>query len=325
MMTHTNGSLPSNLLTLAYKNNWFRLFVRKDFGGAELNLSEAMQELYKASEINGSLGWCVNLGSGASYFSGFLQPEVVKEKLSGDKSVFAGSGQIGTAKNTPQGIIISGSWERCTGSDHATTFTVNAADELGNVHSYLIDRNAVEIKNEWSMMGLNNSSTFAIKVHQTIVPHVHQFEIGKTIAESAYSVHYIPFDPFARCCMIASYLGMFSSFLEALKEEPTFTENRALKCEIAPTENSVDSFLKTMTDLASELEKNTGNRQEVEFISEKITREISEIMHLLDKQLIRLFRKGGLRLANKKTRANQAFSDLLVAGQHPLFQSDYLL
>lgn len=91
------GLAPEHLKT-AYGRNWFRLFVKKEFGGEEATLTEAMQALFDAAEIDGSLGWCVNLGSGASYFSGFLSPLAVKELLGDPKSVFAGSGQIGTAK-----------------------------------------------------------------------------------------------------------------------------------------------------------------------------------------------------------------------------------
>ncbi len=57
------AKLSSDQLDLIYQKKWFKLFVREEFGGAEAILRDGIEQLYEASRLDESLGWCVNLGS----------------------------------------------------------------------------------------------------------------------------------------------------------------------------------------------------------------------------------------------------------------------
>lgn len=310
----TNTALTPEQLELAYQNKWFRLFVRKEFGGAELLLPEALIELAAASRVDGSLGWCVNLGSGASYFSGFLRTDVAMRLLSDATSAFAGSGQIGSAKTTDQGFEISGFWQRCTGSAHATTFTVNAENEVGEIHSYCLDPKDVELTDEWTMMGVQASSTYAIRANAAFVPKDQRFLIGSPIVDSSYAIHTIPFEPFARACMMASLIGMAQCFIDRVEESEVIIQR--------------PNILELCVELRVVLDESfQALLEEARIIQNKPDHSDTDLKNLvvhsaanIRMKVMQIVDAAGLQLVDLAQPANRAFRDLLVAGQHNLFR-----
>lgn len=310
----SNSALYPEHLKLAYERNWFRLFVRNEFGGAQLLLPDALIELAEASRVDGSLGWCVNLGSGASYFSGFLKPEVATSLLSDSKSAFAGSGQVGTSRRAQDGFEISGYWQRCTGSAHATTFTVNAENEAGEIHSYCLDKSDVEISDEWSMIGLQASSTYAIRATAAFVPKDQRFLIGTLNSQSAYAIHHIPFEPFARACMLASLLGMAKGFAEQVDKSRELLNRPRVPDLCAELKTLVATSFDTLLKEAHVLQENPNRSDEIlkDLVINSAAQTRSLVMQLVD--------AGGLHLVDLAHPANLAFRDFLVAGQHNLFR-----
>jgi hypothetical protein len=313
-----NG-LSKDLLDLAYQKQWFKLFVKKEFGGAEASLKDGMNAMFEAASKDGSLGWCVNLGSGASYFSGFLTKEAAQEFLSDEKSAFAGSGAIGRVTQRDGRYTILGRWPRCSGAAHATAFTVNGKLENGSIRSYILRPDQVAITDSWTMMGLDNSSTYAIEAYDAQIQMHTSFEIGVLNKETAYSIHHVPFAPFARSCMIASIFGMVDCFLNEIRNDADLNSIPALMDEVKKVNGSTERQFERFCAHAAELEGLTDST-EIELLSNQIATEISYAMLGLNLNLMRLFRHGGLYLADLKTPANKAFRDLLVAGQHPLFR-----
>lgn len=309
-----NTALTPEQLELAYRNNWFRLFVRKEFGGAELLLPEALIELAAASRVDGSLGWCVNLGSGASYFSGFLQADVAKRLLSDTKSAFAGSGQIGKAKTRADGFEISGYWQRCTGSAHATTFTVNAENEAGEIHSYCLDPADVELTDEWTMMGVQASSTYAIRANAAFVPKDQRFLIGESIEESAYAIHAIPFEPFARACMLASLIGMVHCFIDRVEESEEIIQRPSISELCVELRIVLDESFQALLEEARIIQNKPDHSDDD--LRNLVVRSAAHIRM----KVMQIVDAAGLQIVDLAQPANRAFRDLLVAGQHNLFR-----
>lgn len=317
--TELKGLAPEHLKT-AYSRNWFRLFVKREFGGEEATLTEAMQALFDAAEIDGSLGWCVNLGSGASYFSGFLSPLAVKELLGDPKSVFAGSGQFGRAKKIETNYKVSGSWPRCTGSAHATSFTLNAELYEGVVLSFVIPKEKVNISNTWSLIGLENSSTYQIEANDILIPETYAFSIGQLNEKTSYSIHSIPFEPFARCCMIASLLGMTKCFISKVKGSTELMSRTKVPPIVDAVASLITSSFSKAQTLAKDLEKQCAENIEAKELIDEIQLLVIATAAEIRLKINELYYAGGLIIADKKNPANSAFRDLLVAGQHNLFR-----
>lgn len=313
-----NQVLPESLLEQAYSNNWFKLFVKKEFGGAELPLIEAIDELFKASEIDGSLGWCVNLGSGASYFSGFMTTEAVNELLSDKKNVFAGSGEIGTVTEVENSFEVSGVWTRGTGSVHATAFTVNAEFADGRIQSFVLPKDQVQIKNTWTMMGLKNSSTYQLKSDKIVIPKHHSFSIGELNPDTSYSLHHIPFIPFAKSCMIFSLLGMASRMVNEIKMDANFKLKAEKEAEKLSQE--IEKYRLELKELIKDYEYAVTIKNQEEIGSEELELMVKVAAKNVLLKAHSLYFSCGLSAADETKDFNLAYRDLLVASQHFLFR-----
>ncbi|RMG64304.1 MAG: acyl-CoA dehydrogenase, partial [Bacteroidetes bacterium] len=73
--SYTARALPDTWLHSLYARRWFKLFLPAAYGGLALPLNQALEILFETAACQGSLGWVVNLGSGAGYFWPFMSPE----------------------------------------------------------------------------------------------------------------------------------------------------------------------------------------------------------------------------------------------------------
>ena len=306
------AKLTNDQLAHIYQKNWFKLFVREEFWGAKATLRDGIEQLYEASRLDGSVGWCVNLGSGASYFSGFLNEIAATELLSSRQAVFAGSGQFGEAIQVDGGYKVSGIWSKCTGSAHATAFTVNAELEDGTVHSFVLLCDQVKIIDYWELSGLEASSSHQIKCKDAFVPEKYVFDIGSVNEKTSYAIHELEFEVFARFCMILSYLGMTHRLIDVAREDHVLQE-RDIDDALSEFEKHVLSAKKELLDLASDFWNSGQGNYDLKTIVQKTTR--ANYDHICN-----LYFEGGLRMADLRTSVNKAYRDVMLAGQHFLLK-----
>jgi hypothetical protein len=98
--SYQSKSFSNEWLGEIYQRNWFKLFTPKNLNGAELSLSDGLEQIIAASTVHGSIGWNVNLGSGAGYFYRFFDAETAQKIFADPKAVIAGSGHA-TGKALP--------------------------------------------------------------------------------------------------------------------------------------------------------------------------------------------------------------------------------
>jgi indole-3-acetate monooxygenase len=310
--TCKRNSLPSQWLSKVYHLKWFKLFVPKKQGGLELSLPDALQQMYIAGSIHGSLGWCVNLGAGAGYFSGFFDEKGAKEIFAPDKAVIAGSGQsTGTARHVDGGFILNGNWDKCTGAAHATTFTVNAEMENGAIRSFAISRSQVKVQNVWTLFALKGTSSQAIHIKNAFVPENHSFEIGRVKSNSDYPLYKIDFTPFARFCMAATYVGMVRCLADQLHDiSPESTTTLEAKTR---------SALKDIMEMAQRMwDKARGGVS----VSDEAGIQLCIAGHskTLFDAACNVFYHHGMRLSDENNLAHYAYRDVMLGSQHYLLK-----
>lgn len=315
-MTLNAITLEKSHLDLAIQNNWFKLFVSKKFNGGEATLPEALQVYFDASSIDGSLGWCVNLGSGASIFSGYLSEEAAMGVFSKPKNVCAGSGGVGTFKESANGYLLSGSWDKCTGSAHASHFTVNAKNEQGELYSFVIPKDQVQVSDEYYLDGLERSSSVSITVNEATIPLHYKFEINTIFEESSYLIHQIDFETFAKFCMLASILGMGQCLVNKAKADNQLYPDRA-ETNVDEFEAFIEVSFQEVMDLSKEAWREL---EELDIISKDLKERLDLIIPHTNKGLFdranELLYIGGLRLKDKRTDVHGAYQDLVLACQH---------
>lgn len=309
-------TLEKKQLTLAFQNNWFKLFVSKKFNGCEATLPKALKAYFEASSIDGSLGWCVNLGSGASIFSGYLSEKAAMDVFSDPKNVCAGSGGVGIFEETSEGYRLSGNWDKCTGAAQATHFTVNAKNLKGEMYSFVIPRDKVQISEEYFLDGLERSSSVSISINNATIPLRSKFEIDNPFKESSYLIHKLDFDTFAKFCMLASILGMALCLVNTAKVDDQLYPDRA-GINIDEFEVFIEVSFQELMDLSKEAWREL---EELGGVSKDLKERFDLIIPHTNKALFdranELLYMGGLRLKDKRTEVHRAYQDLMLACQH---------
>ncbi len=90
-----SGKLHPEQEEIIFIENWFRMFVPKEFGGLELSLPEVLHLEEALAWVDGSVGWVVTLCSGAGWFIGFLDKSTRDEFFRTNNVCVAGSGAVG--------------------------------------------------------------------------------------------------------------------------------------------------------------------------------------------------------------------------------------
>lgn len=312
----TSTSLKPEHLSRALEQNWFKVFVASQFGGKEATLPEGLQIYFDASAIDGSLGWCVNLGSGASIFCGYLNEASAKRVFSDSSAVCAGSGGVGTFTETANGYLISGHWDKCTGADHATHFTINAINEKDEVFSFVVGRKDVTVHPEYHLDGLVRSSSLSISMKDVFVPKQNRFQIDHIQNTTSYLIHKLDFETFARFCMIASILGIAQNLVNTTKADETVYPGRA-----GVITDEFDQFIQLSFLEVVELSKEAWRELErSQTVTEDLKERLKQIIPHTNKGIFNraneLFYAGGLRFEDQRTDVHLSYKDLILACQH---------
>ncbi|MCD9020445.1 acyl-CoA dehydrogenase [Cohnella silvisoli] len=232
----TAGTLTTRILDYMYEAKLFKLFVPSDLGGLMLPFPEALRVFERASQIDGSFGWLVTIGSGGGFFSAALPPEQSRLLFGNDNSVVAGSGHPnGIARSVDGGYIVSGQWKYCSGSTYASLFTANCRiegepGEEAIIRSFAFMPEQVSIIRDWNSFGLKGTDSHSISVEQTFVPTERTFDIMSNPHYDDPIFRY-PFLPFAQTSFAAVCLGVCRHFLEearsfAIARQADWTQSR---------------------------------------------------------------------------------------------------
>jgi len=308
--------LNEDRLQKCYEEKWFKIFVPRSFEGLELSMQKGCQELLKIAEIQGGLGWTVNLGAGANWFAGFFEEEVARNLFSPKDAVIAGSGTItGKWLRTDKGFEITGEWNKCTGANHATLFSLAANNSSEGSKVFVVPREKVTLSSEkWPIMGMRNSSSFGITLNKSEVPNGYDFEMNSIRNHFNYGVFHIPFQSFARLCMSASYLGvvkcLINHCLHDLKKQFVV---KIIENDLMPI---IESSQEQLLNYASQVEEKCIKKAFSAEAAQKMQKELGENnMNIFD-VVQTLFLAGGLPFIEEDKLIHWAYRDVLTAVQH---------
>ncbi|MGM0478395.1 MAG: hypothetical protein ACQERC_04155 [Bacteroidota bacterium] len=300
-----------------YGKKRFKLFVPAIYGGLELSLREGLQELIRVAEIQGGLGWTVNLGAGANWFSGFFHHEAAKEIFTPEKAVIAGSGfASGSWKRAAQDrYVINGTWSRCTGAKHASYFSLNAGNAEGMLKTFVVPRNQVQLADEkWPIFGLRNTSSYAIDIRDQSIPSGYEFQINAVQNPYAYLVHQVPFETFARLCMSASFIGIIECFLEKCRQHPlNATSLQVIEEQFEPL---VEEAKQSSLDWSEKISEAVVSDNMTDEVAQQMQSDLGNNNLKLYELTQQLFFRAGLPIVEEDTLVHWAYRDVLTAVQH---------
>src|SRR5690554_1077540 len=308
--------LNEDRLQKCYDEKWFKLFVPKAYNGLELSMENGCRELLKIAEIQGGLGWTVNLGAGANWFSGFFEDEVAKTLFMPENAVIAGSGMTnGEWMSTSIGFEITGEWSKCTGANHATLFSLTANNSTEGSKIFIVPKEKVSLSAEkWPIMGMRNSSSFGIVLNKAKVPNGYDFQMNIVKNHEDYGVFHIPFQAFARLCMSASYLGVVKCLVNLCQtdlKKPMVLE--IIEKDLNPLIQVAEEHL---YEIANRVENLSSDGNYSEFNEDKMRKQLGENNISIFEVVQKLFLAGGLPFIEEDTLIHWAYRDVLTAVQH---------
>jgi hypothetical protein len=319
---YQKSQLDEERLDVLYQENLFKLFVPKAYGGLELNLKSGIQELIRFASIQGGMGWVLNLGAGANWFSGFFSDHAARDVFTAKDAVIAGSGFVtGTFTEKSGQFYIDGTWSRCSGASHATFFSLKAKNEKGLVKTFVVPRKDVVIKsNDWPITGLRNASSHAISLRHVSIPKHYAFEINTRINPNAYAVHHVPFDIFARFCMAASFIGIVKCLVHQSRLLPLNpVALQFIADRLDPISNAAESICLGWAN-AVDHQLNAGALDQNELMQLKV--DLADKNKALFGAVQELFLKGGLPFVEEDNLVHWAYRDVLTAVQHHMVKGE---
>lgn len=334
------GRLAPEILDLIYHEQWFQLFVPKVFGGPGKLLPEILRLEEDLAAVDGSLAWTVTLCSGASWFAGFINSDLLNEFLADPKVCLAGSGAVGgTAVLTNNGYLIDGDWKYASGALHATVFTANCyfKDESGRdvldsegkpvVRSFLLRKDEVTILPGWSYFGLVATGSHAFEVRNLLVPKSRSFEINESIQINEPLFNY-PFLQLAETTLAVNSAGLCRNFL-SLTQKMFYARSGQKRY----TEQQLAYFNHVFFTCSREFEAAKNNFYEKFSVSWKslvkegvieeealnaVSAASRTLAHTSRRVCDELFPYCGLEAARKESEINRVWRDLHTASQHSL-------
>ena len=337
--------LHPDVLKLVYNQNWFKLYVPKEYGGLDITLPEILRLLENIAQADGSTSWVVTLCSGASWFAGFLDEKLISEIFTNPEACITGSGAVtGTATKIENGYLINGSWRYSSGAHHATHFTANCTikNEDGSpvltdtgeeqVLSFLFKKEEVRVLSSWSYVGMVATGSHGFEINNLTVPQHRSFEINSKLKLETNANNY-PFLQLAETTLAVNFSGMALHFIELTKE---YMYNRTGIKRFTPEQITFfESEFEKQRQLLDECRKSfytiadiSWNEQCTKNIVDEATlqavsAESRKLVHTSRRLVDTLYPFCGLEAAKADSELNRVWRDIHTASQHSLLTFEF--
>ncbi len=185
--------LPADLAHQLAEAGVFRIAIAKAYGGAERHPADLIRVIEEVSRADGSVGWCVMIGSVTAALSGFLPPATAHEIYGTDTLVITGGAVAPTGKATrvEGGYIVNGRWQWGSATQNCGWITGGALiferdkPRIGpsgdpEFQLMIFPAKDVEILDTWDSSGLRGTGSHDFQVKNAFVPDDRAFAIGVT-------------------------------------------------------------------------------------------------------------------------------------------------
>lgn len=324
-----SGTLPDDLLQVAYEEKLFKLFLPKELGGCALSLPEAVQVFQDTSFEDGSFGWLTTIGSGGNLFLENMSETQAKELYAPQNAVIAGSGYAtGQAHAEQDGYRVTGEWRYCSGAPYASMFTANTiiwrdGQETDEMRACIFMPDQVEIVEDWNAIGLKGTGSHTIRVKDAFVSHERTFSVVETQNSLGLPVHSFPFVQFSQASFAAVCLGLGARFLEEAHTLVELAKSRWNAEKISGTVRLLDEQQKRFNDAEHLFHTAVARRWDMHVNGKLDDHELEQLSAVCMESsdiatdcAVQLFRRLGMQAVLETTSVNRAFRDLWTAGQH---------
>jgi indole-3-acetate monooxygenase len=174
--------LPPELFAELADNGFFRLFVPRSLGGAELDYLEYLRILETFAYADGSTGWCLNQNNVFSTVSAKMPRQLARE-IWGEQRAVVANGPPTSAEAIPAeaGYRLTGRWNFSSGCRHATWMAAVSPvkhAEPQETRMLIVPKTEVNLIDVWQVNGLRGTGTFSFEIDNLYVPATRTFNMS---------------------------------------------------------------------------------------------------------------------------------------------------
>jgi alkylation response protein AidB-like acyl-CoA dehydrogenase len=174
--------IPDALFDRLIERDLFRLLLPRAYGGAEIDPLLYVRILEEVAKSDASTAWCLGQNNVCSMVAAYLEPAAAKEIFDSPRAILAWGPGPGEARVTPDGYVLSGSFDFASGSRHATWLGAHvpvieadgsrraAADGSARLHTLLFPRSEAQVRDNWRVLGLRGTCSDSYSVAGVRVP-----------------------------------------------------------------------------------------------------------------------------------------------------------
>jgi hypothetical protein len=320
---HSGGNMNEEVLHLIYQHQLFKCMLPSSLGGLGYGLSHMLEIIEHCAQVDGSLGWLIQIGNGGTYFAPLYNLDTTTKLFGEQNAVLAGSGHVGgTATPVAGGYMVSGTWHHCSGADYATFFTANCKLN-DSVIACTFLRDQVTVIQDWDAIGLKQTSTHTIIVNNQFVPHEYVFELGRQKCLREIAALKLPFIAFAQLFFIKVQHGLFQSLIDAAmdllsKQTEYWSTPRkdTVSDAIQNGQRVLKDFKNEVLQFAVNLETTVPNNEEELKMAKQVALQNRELLHTAQ----HLLGTCGMQVLYSKHPLSKIYLDMLCVGQHQLLR-----
>ncbi|ANE05009.1 acyl-CoA dehydrogenase family protein [Corynebacterium crudilactis] len=176
------GFVPRDFMTLLKKAGLFRVSVPTAFGGDPMPPAEFLKLVEQVSEVDPATGWVASFGSASGYFAS-LPVESQRKLYAQSKDIVFAAGMFPMfeAEKVEGGYLCTGEWQfasGCKGADLLGMGLRGGPETDGKPLTALVDRNAVEIIDNWDVAGMKATGSHNVRADRVFVPDEMTFVRG---------------------------------------------------------------------------------------------------------------------------------------------------
>lgn len=176
------GFVPREFMNLLKKAGLFRASVPKEFGGDPMPPAEFLKLVEQVSELDPATGWVASFGSASGYFASLpVESQRALYGKSKDIVFAAGMFPMFDAEKVDGGYLVTGEWQfasGCKGADLLGMGLKGGSETQGKPLTALVDRDAVEIVDNWDVAGMRATGSHNIRAERVFVPEELTFVRG---------------------------------------------------------------------------------------------------------------------------------------------------
>jgi len=321
-----SNKLTQKEIDLLFEHKLFKCYLSEKVDGLGLTIPKTLSIIEDASYLNGSLGWLIQIGNGGNYFLTNFEEKIGIDLFFKKNTVIAGSGTATTnATLVDGGVIVSGKWKFCSGSEYATLFTVTfKMGDSEEIKSGIIPREQVKIIEDWKTIGMKNTSTNSIEIENVFIPNEHIFSVLDKKSFLDETVFNLPFIIYAQAFFISVAFGIFKRLLDetdkVINESNIFNDRQSARLLKMGQINSKGFIL--LENGKKEISELINTLIEQPNIDVKTSKQIQERFifqaNNLRTHALEMYVIQGIDAVYAENVINIFFNDLLVVTQHKL-------